>query len=293
MDQEKFNLSWYKFSDHFEQMMLTLMHSEAFTDVTLVCDDKTKFKAHKFILSACSPVFQSIINDFPQNENSVIYLRGVLAKEMKEILQFIYLGQAKLQKNRLREFLNVAKDLEIKEISKDVKIDHDHSIEELDQSDFDQSNNDKVCEDEAINKGIEIDNTETIKAQYNANNDIMHDKGEEDMAGPDQNIAKVIAENANAKTYVGYKYYRNGAGLYPCIKCDRQYTDISSLSRHTKSAHEGRRYPCTICNKTFSFKRGLIGHNNLHEGIRFPCHKCTKSFSDKRNLIRHVDSLHK
>ena len=56
MDQEKFNLSWYKFSDHFEQMMLTLMHSEAFTDVTLVCDDKTKFKAHKFILSACNDI---------------------------------------------------------------------------------------------------------------------------------------------------------------------------------------------------------------------------------------------
>ena len=74
-------------------MMQHLMQSDESIDVTLVCEDKTKFKAHKFVLNACSPVFQSIINDLPQKD-PVIYLRGVLAQEMKSILQFMYLGQA-------------------------------------------------------------------------------------------------------------------------------------------------------------------------------------------------------
>jgi len=49
------------------------MQSHELFDVTLVCEDKTKFKAHQFVMYACSPVFQSIINDLP-HKDPVIYL---------------------------------------------------------------------------------------------------------------------------------------------------------------------------------------------------------------------------
>ena len=55
--------------------------------------------------------FQSIIKDLPQKE-TVIYLRGVQAQEMKPILQFYH--------DRMNDFLNFARSLEIQEISKDV-----------------------------------------------------------------------------------------------------------------------------------------------------------------------------
>merc|ERR1712058_196741 len=106
-------------------MMQTLMDSNKSTDVTLVCNDKTKFKAHKFVLSACSPVFESIIEDLPHREDSFIYLRGVQSQELKSILQFMYLGQATFYQDRMNEFLDVAKILEIKEISNDVDCDVD------------------------------------------------------------------------------------------------------------------------------------------------------------------------
>ena len=96
MSLEQFNLSWHTYLNHLKEMMQTLMETKKSTDVTLVCDDKVKFKAHKFVLSACSPVFQSIIDDLPENENSFIYLRGVRSQEMNSILQFMYLGQATL-----------------------------------------------------------------------------------------------------------------------------------------------------------------------------------------------------
>ena len=116
---EQFNLNWHTYNDHLKEMMQNLMQSHESSDVTLVCEDKTKFKAHQFVLNACSPVFQSIINDLPQKD-PVIYLRGVHAPEMKSILQFMYLGQATLFQDRMNDFLNVGKSLEIKEISKDV-----------------------------------------------------------------------------------------------------------------------------------------------------------------------------
>merc|ERR1719342_181406 len=124
MSLEQLNLNWHTYSDHLREMMETLMNTHKSADVTLVCNDKTKFKAHKFVLSACSPVFQSIIDELPYTEESCIYLRGVEPQEMKSILQFMYLGQATFYQDRMNEFLEVAKSLEIKEISKDVECDN-------------------------------------------------------------------------------------------------------------------------------------------------------------------------
>ena len=119
MNPDKLNLDWNTYSDHLREMLHEMMKSKELTDVTLVCDDKIQLKAHKIVLSACSSVFKSIINDLPQN-SSVIYLRGIQHQEMESILEFIYLGAATFSVERMGEFLEVAKDLEIKEICKTV-----------------------------------------------------------------------------------------------------------------------------------------------------------------------------
>jgi len=120
MSQEKYNLNWHTYSDHLREMLHKMRKTENLTDVTLVCDDQKKYKAHKIVLSACSTVFKNIIDSLPQNA-SVIYLRGIQHQEMESILEFMYLGVATFYQERMNEFLNVAKNLEIKEISKDVE----------------------------------------------------------------------------------------------------------------------------------------------------------------------------
>ena len=129
MHQEKYNLNWHTYSDHLREMLHEMMKSNELTDVTLISDDKKQFKAHKIVLSACSSVFKSIINDLPQN-SSVIYLRGIQHQEMESILEFMYLGVATFYQERMNEFLNVAKNLEIKEISKVVELDHGNELTE-------------------------------------------------------------------------------------------------------------------------------------------------------------------
>ena len=59
MTQEKYNLNWHTYSDHLREMLHEMMKSNELTDVTLVCDDKRTFKAHKIVLSACSSVFNT------------------------------------------------------------------------------------------------------------------------------------------------------------------------------------------------------------------------------------------
>ena len=106
MNQEKFDLTWHTYTDHLREMLHDMMTSNELTDVTLVSEDKKKFKAHKIVLSASSSVFKSIINE-NYSTNPVIYLRGILSNEIESILQFIYLGKATFYQDRMNEFLQV------------------------------------------------------------------------------------------------------------------------------------------------------------------------------------------
>ena len=114
MHQEKYTLTWNAYSDHLRDMMKEMLNDD-FTDVTLVCEDRKYIKAHKNILSACSPVFKDIVK-LEQSSKQIIYLRGINFSELESIMQFIYLGEATFYEERMNEFLAVAKSLEIKEL---------------------------------------------------------------------------------------------------------------------------------------------------------------------------------
>merc|ERR1712189_177282 len=131
-------LTWHTYTDHLREMLHDMMTCNELTDVTLVSEDKKHFKAHKVVLSASSAVFKSIISE-NYSTNPVIYLRGILSFEIESILQFIYLWKATFYQERMNDFLQVGKSLEIKEISRDIEgfdneqIDDDqnHEFEEI------------------------------------------------------------------------------------------------------------------------------------------------------------------
>ena len=64
-DSDKYNLKWFTFSNHLQSMFKDLYEEGKHCDVTLISDDQTQFKAHKIVLSACSPVFKMIIDNNP------------------------------------------------------------------------------------------------------------------------------------------------------------------------------------------------------------------------------------
>ena len=121
MAREMYSLTWQTFADHMQRMMEHLMTSDDFTDVTLISDDKKSMKTHRNILSACSPVFKKILQMEAQskiNHHPVIYLRGIQYTELEAMLQFIYLGETRVQEERLSEFISAAKSLEIEDLVK-------------------------------------------------------------------------------------------------------------------------------------------------------------------------------
>jgi hypothetical protein len=51
-------------------------------------------------------------------------------------------------------------------------------------------------------------------------------------------------------------------------------------------------FKCEQCPSTSTRKDNLVVHQNMHDGIRFPCPECTKSFGKKSNLNKHIKNVH-
>jgi len=94
-----------------------------FFDVTLAADSLNGsiegLRAHKLILSACSPVLRSLLKEQSRlNENSktmpvMLYLRGISAKGLSHVLDFVYKGSINLPQEELNDFLAVGESLQI------------------------------------------------------------------------------------------------------------------------------------------------------------------------------------
>ena len=243
MNQEKCNLSWHTYSDHLKDMLHEMMTSNELTDVTLVCDDKKTFKAHKIVLSACSSVFKSIIEDLPHN-NATIYLRGIQHQEMESILEFMYLGVATFYQDRMNEFLNVAKNLEFKEISKDVEFeDVKKNEQEQDSSLSERSFSNQADDDVNLNiQGTNKQLYKTINGKYSCEicDYQTHDR-------------------RNFKKHVK----RHKGVTYACNQCDYQATQQASLKPHIQSKHEGVKYNCDQCDFQGSWQHSILKHKNV------------------------------
>ena len=71
-DKDMYTFHWPAYSDHLRDALREMMTSSEFADVTLVTDDKKQIRAHRNILSACSPVFNNILQIDHENTSTVI-----------------------------------------------------------------------------------------------------------------------------------------------------------------------------------------------------------------------------
>ena len=112
--------------DNLKEIMQQMIVSETFADVTLVGDDKKYIKAHKVILSACSPFIKSILQMDTDTNNAMIYLEGIQYAEIESLLQFVYFGEATLSQERVNDIVSVSKTLQIEELSNWYEDPHPH-----------------------------------------------------------------------------------------------------------------------------------------------------------------------
>ena len=272
MNEKKFDLTWHTYTDHLREMLHNMITSNELTDVTLVSEDRKQFKAHKVVLSATSTVFESIISQSSLS-NAIIYLRGIQSHEIESILEFIYLGKATFYKDRMNEFLNVAKSLDIKEINKDIEASESDNHDDVEEKEFEQTHELPVYND--VDKKI-------------LENDIQEEK---QIRSKFDN--KYQCEECNYKATRLFNLRQHIEGIhdgvkYPCKHCNYTATRVSHLQRHIKSIHDGVKYPCKQCNYKAKDPSNLQRHiKSIHEGIRYPSEQSNYKATLLDNLQKH------
>merc|ERR1712129_245768 len=110
---EKLCLKWKDFQGNVNTAFGILRDDRDFSDVTLACEDGQQVEAHKVILAACSPFFQTLLRK-NKHPHPLIYMRGVRSEDLVAIVDFLYYGEANVYQDNIDAFLALAEELNLK-----------------------------------------------------------------------------------------------------------------------------------------------------------------------------------
>uniref|UniRef100_T1JEK0 BTB domain-containing protein n=1 Tax=Strigamia maritima TaxID=126957 RepID=T1JEK0_STRMM len=113
--ETQFCLRWNNHQLNMLTVFENLLQSQILVDVTLACDGLT-LRAHKMVLSACSPYFQTIFTENPC-KHPIVILKDVSANELQALLDFMYKGEVNVSQEKLSSLLKTADYLKIKGLS--------------------------------------------------------------------------------------------------------------------------------------------------------------------------------
>ena len=307
----------------------SLFKSDNFADVTIVCNDGDQVPAHKFVLSSSSSLLhQMLLNSSSrfQNRNDFIYLPTVKIKELKPLLQFMYLGQTKIIQENLETFFRLAADLKINLGSPKSPIiaqqKEDKENESLEQYDgvfletTPRSNNQESQNMDCLNTASEkeeeslvhpefYDDNETEPSSnmennsYNSDN-YSHeplDEYDSNRVAPQEenNLEEDKADEPDTEV-IGEP---NLEETFLSIKCEDKIVEKKTVKKL-----KGRKfnYPadvdsnskvCPICKKVYNSIQGMQRHYQAtHEKIRYNCDFCDYKGTQPNSLTLHIKQIH-
>lgn len=109
---QQFCLRWNNYQSNLTSVFDQLLQNESFVDVTLVCDGHS-IKAHKIVLSACSPYFQDLFFENPC-KHPVIIMLDIKWPVLKAAVDFMYKGEINVCQDQISPLLRVAEMLKIR-----------------------------------------------------------------------------------------------------------------------------------------------------------------------------------
>lgn len=89
-----------------------LLSNKSLVDVTIGCEGK-QVKAHKVVLSACSPFFENLFTENPC-KHPIVILKDIRYADLKALVEFMYKGEVNVVQEQLPTLLKTAEALKIK-----------------------------------------------------------------------------------------------------------------------------------------------------------------------------------
>ncbi|XP_059471754.1 zinc finger and BTB domain-containing protein 14-like isoform X1 [Neocloeon triangulifer] len=112
MTRQQICLKWNSFQSNIVTCFETLWEEEGLVDCTLASEGQC-IRAHKVILSACSPFFRRIFETNPC-QHPVIILQDVQFSDLEALLCFVYKGEVNIDQDDLPALLKAAESLQIR-----------------------------------------------------------------------------------------------------------------------------------------------------------------------------------
>jgi len=114
--EQQFCLKWNNHRSTILSVFDALLEEESLIDVTLwTGPDNPVVRAHRIVLSACSPYFRAMFRDRQaNNKEPMIMLHNVDYDNLKALIEYMYKGEANVPQHMLSSFIRTAEMLQIR-----------------------------------------------------------------------------------------------------------------------------------------------------------------------------------
>ena len=251
MTSEKFCLKWNDFQQNIASSYQELQQHPDFSDVTLVCEETEQIEAHRIILSACSPFFNTILK---RNKHShpMIYMKGLKARDMVAILDFIYKGEVNIYQEDLDGFLALAEELHLKGLAGSQK----RTEEELPNHPTSKINKQIIPKQEYMFNEAAIKENHEENPEEHASFNIENSS----IVSIDEGRTSIEKEDIKAQIDSMMERVTDQDYKYKCSVCGKTGIDKTVISRHVETHIDGLSYPCNQCGKISRSSNGLQAH---------------------------------
>ena len=232
MTNEKLCLKWNDFQNLVQVSFGELRNDTDFTDVTLACEDQS-IKAHKVVLSACSPFFKKLLKTH-SHPQPLIYMKGTKASSLTTMIDFLYLGEANVFQEELDSFLALAEELQLKGLEgNSEQEDPEHRTETFDH-----------CE-----RRVELNQKQhVLKKQKSSHANFEKEFVGAMMMSYEQKPKKYALIPPDTATKIESMIEKRADGNY-CTHCGYTSKHTGHMREHVEKHIEGLEYPCNSCNK--------------------------------------------
>ena len=252
---ENFCLKWNDFRDNIANSFTELRESKEFSDITLACEGEQKIEAHKVVLASASPVFREILKT-TKKYNTMVYMRGMKAEDLKIIVDFIYQGEVNILQENLENFLALADELQLR----------------------------GLC-----GQGQTDDISPRPDAQDEYNIGAINVSPKQDFVPNEHKKPYLKSETYTQQAVVPFEKFPVQVNVSNFSDLDGQILTMMGKVNGAWSCTL-----CGKTDKK-NDKRNIMTHveANHIDGITLPCNKCGKIFRSRHNLSMHIFRSHK
>ena len=248
---EKFCLKWNDFQHNIVSSFQGLREDTDFSDVTLVCEDDQQIAAHRIILTACSPFFSRVLKK-NKHSHPMIYMRGLKAKDLVAVVDFIYHGEANIYQEDLDGFLALAEDLQLKGLT---------------GSETEEKENDVHSEQKYQTKDVKESQSQIRNIEFSPDTSEVEGKSDTSSIVPVTREKLLVTpdldmENIKVQINSMMEKVLDGINRWRCTVCGKESKDRQDMSRHIETHIEGVSYPCNQCSKVSRSSNALKTHSS-------------------------------